>query len=213
MLKPIPSLVLAASLLGAATLVMQPAQAASLDLSTWDIIGDGVKAPSTATITNAFSDGNDDLTNLNLSGSNPVNPVDSLEAALGLQAGDLGPAAQEGSGIYTTLLVGVGDVLSFNWAIPVNNESSGNRAFAAIAGQIFDLDIAPNTSSPFSYTFNTSGSVRVGVGIVDLGDTLDSAQLQISNVDFTPVPSPAMLPGLIGVGLGMLRKRKQQSVQ
>lgn len=39
---------------------------------------------------------------------------------------------------------------------------------------------------------------------------IDSIELSGSNVQ--PIPTPALLPGLIGLGLGMFRKRKAQAV-
>jgi hypothetical protein len=51
----------------------------------------------------------------------------------------------------------------------------------------------------------------VGVGVVDQGNALQSSVLLISNADLTKaqaVPSPALLPAMVGFGLSLIRKRR-----
>ncbi len=212
MLKFIPSITVAAGLFALSGLASTSAQAASLNLSTWTPVGDVTRSINSATITNANSDQLDDATEaapttpviINVSNINPIAPG-SLETSLGLAEDSLGPRAQEGSGLHTNLTVGAGDIFSFNWS--TFSLDSRDRFFAVINGTISDL------SSPalFSHTFETAGTFRVGFGVVDQDEVLKSSVLAITNAELTPaaaIPSPALLPGMIGFGLSLIRKRR-----
>lgn len=188
-----------------------PAQAASLDLSTWTIYGDAVLSPNSATITNALADGTDDDINLNVSGSDPLD-VDTLETSLGLPPGTLGFDAQEGSAIGTLLSsINAGDVFSFDWSF--NDFDVLDFGFVTIDDTSttgLDLPVFNLTgSTPFSYTFAAGGNYRIAIGVIDQTDFIGSSVLNVSNAQLIPIPTPALLPGLIGLGLGVWRKRKE----
>jgi hypothetical protein len=208
-----------------AVALAHPAQAASLDLSTWGTFGD-IKATATqAQLTNAVNpasgSGSDDYDaalnpiNRNISGSNPVFvPPGVFEAFFVLPSGALGPNVIEGSVIQTVLDgVTAGDKLSFNWNFQTFDTVNIDRAFVAINNVI--NPIASNTattltgSSPFSYTFAGAGSYRVAIGVVDVGNAFSSSILTVNNANLTAVPTPALLPGLIALGLRMRAKRRQ----
>jgi hypothetical protein len=189
-----------------------PAQAASLDLRTWNQFGD-VQATTAAQakLTNAYSDGLDDAVNRNLSGNNPLLAF-QLESDLGLSsrtldlldtlAATLENSANEGSAIQTTFNnVRVGDRFSFNWSFDRVNP---DRAFIAINNTIFNL----TTNNPFSYAFTSAGNYRVAIGVVDVFEANDSSMLTVNNADFTAVPTPALLPGLIALGLRAAKRRR-----
>jgi hypothetical protein len=204
-----------------AVALAHPAQSASLDLSTWGTFGD-IKATATqAQLTNAVNPasgfGSDDYDaalnpiNRNISGSNPVYvPPGVFEAIFVLPSGALGSNVIEGS-VIQTVLDGVmaGDKLSFNWSLQTFDT---DRAFVAINNVI--NPIASNTattltgSSPFSYTFAGAGSYRVAIGVVDVGNAFSSSILTVNNANLTAVPTPALLPGLIALGLRVRAKRR-----
>lgn len=62
----------------------------------------------------------------------------------------------------------------------------------------------------FNFNFNRTDGFRLQFGP-------DSYNVGIDNVQYsataTPVPTPALLPGLVGLGLGVLRKRKAQEAE
>jgi hypothetical protein len=180
-------------------------QAASLDLSTWTPVGDVQLNQSQARISNAFSDGLDDSVNRNLSGVDPVS-VNVLENSLFLPLGILGDTAQEGSGL-NTILNGVmaDDVLSFDWSFQTFDSEFSDRAFFAVNNTIFNL----NTGNFFSYRFATPGNYRVAFGVVDVDDTLGSSILTVTNANIRPIPTPIMIPGLVAVGLKMLKNKRR----
>jgi hypothetical protein len=203
MLKFIPSISVAAALFTVSSLGATSAQAANLNFNNWSSMGDVTKSINSATLTNAAADGSDDASNLNKTGADPVNPG-LLDSSLGLFRDELDSTAQEGSDLYTDLIVGVDDVFTFKWS--VLNLDPNDRLFAAIDGKTFDLK-----GSAFSYTFATAGIFRVGVGVVDQNDFVNSSVLTITDASLskaTAVPSPALLPGMIGFGLSLMRKRR-----
>jgi hypothetical protein len=213
-----------AGLLGLSVLLAtSPAQA--LDLTTWTSTGDVVKAANQSTITNAFP-GDDGAINFNVSPTAPVS-TDVLESFLGLTQGALGATPQEGSAIKKSFTAQAGDQFSFDWNFLTNEPTTGGNpdfAFVTIGSGLNTLaTIANATTSPagiflrqtglssFNYTFNTAGTYTIGIGVVDNNDFIASSALQIGNADYKAVPTPALLPALVGFGVAALRKRKQDA--
>jgi len=213
-----------ASLLGLGMLLASaPAQA--LDLTTWTSTGDVSAATNQSTITNAFL-GDDGAINFNVSPNTPVS-TNALENFLGLAPGALGTTPQEGSAIKQTFTAQAGDQISFNWNFFTNEVTGGfpDYAFVTVNSAINTLATIANATTPsspfafqtgvnaFSYTFNTAGTYTIGIGVVDDTDVATSSALQIGNASSTAtvVPTPALLPGLIGFGVAALRKRKQNA--
>ncbi|MGB3404703.1 MAG: DVUA0089 family protein [Microcoleaceae cyanobacterium] len=117
----------------------------------------------------------------------------------GLGSGD----ATEGSAIAQTVTVSAGDQLSFDWNY-LTNEGSGSSItdFAFVSIESEDSQILANTLSPlnlsdtgifseetgygsFEYTFENGGTYTIGVGIVDVGDTVVSSGLLVDNFSFS----------------------------
>lgn len=205
-----------AGVLGFSTLTIAlPAQALNFSF-TGDVATNG----GITTITNAFNDGSDDNgVNFNVSRNNPVG-IGDLETALGVPQGTLDSNPTEGSAIFTDLLVNAGDTFSFNYNFFSNDTVNADYGFVTVLfgsdpAQLFKLASAPSPapgfSSSFSYSFAAAGSYQVGIDVVDVEDTVASLVLNVSDATLTPVPTPAMLPGLIGFGLTMLRKRKSEA--
>jgi hypothetical protein len=206
MVKFVPSIAVAVGLIALSELVATSAQAASLDFTDWTTAGDVSKGIGSATITNAKANNKDsDSSNLNFSFTNPLFPRELAEI-LGLPIDAPGSSAKEGSGIYTDLTVGAGDVFSFNWS--AFNADPRDRLFAAIGSNTFDLT---DSTVPYTYTFTSAGTFRVGAWVIDQDDAVKSSVLLISNADLTTaqaVPSPALLPAMVGFGLSLIRKRR-----
>ncbi|MBD2302711.1 PEP-CTERM sorting domain-containing protein [Nostoc sp. FACHB-190] len=195
--------------------VVSPSLAVSLDFSTWDKSGDVVAVPNQATLTNAVADGSDDFNNYNVSSSNPTY-ISDLETFLALNLGDLGLDATEGSAINRALNVLAGDVFSFDYSFLTYDTVSSDRAFVTISNSIIPL----TGSSPFSYTFATSGIYNIGIGIVDVDDTAGSSILSLTNASLTnpnaqPVPEPlTTLSSILASGFAVfLRRRYNTSKQ
>ncbi|NEQ87958.1 MAG: PEP-CTERM sorting domain-containing protein [Moorea sp. SIO2I5] len=156
-------------------------------------------------------------------------PVSDLETFLGLTAGSLATIPNlpnvgtptEGSAIQQTFTAHAGDVLSFDWNFLTNESTSSftpevfnDFSFVSIAKMVDGL---ADTNSPlfitsltrffqetgfqsFSYTFETSGSFSLGIGVFDEDDTAFSSGLLIDNIELTSVPEPASILGLLALG-------------
>jgi hypothetical protein len=180
--------------------VASPSYAANLDLSIWDSIGDVNVTPGQATL-------NSGTLNTALTGGG----VGSVEDFLGIPGGSLDPVgsffgATAGSAIKTTFTdVKAGAVFNFDWSF---SSSDSDSAFVTLN----DLVVPLTSGSNFSYVFSTAGNYNVGIGVVDVDDTLGASQLTLGNANFTQVPEPATTLGAIAaLGLGINIKRKFQN--
>jgi hypothetical protein len=186
--------------------VASPSYAVSLDLSTWNRIGDVTTNPSQAILNTG---GENTTTAPTGGGTNPLSLEDFLGLAPDKLINDLNPDAWQGSAIKNTLAVNAGDIFSFDWNF---SSSDDDIAFVTINNNITAL----TGSSPFSYTFATAGNYNIGIGVVDVLDAFNSSTLTVSNANLQPVPEPTTILGsltALGFGTGMLRRsRKKTSV-
>ncbi len=220
----VAGLATAVSVVGAA--IAPAANAASFDAASWSAIGDVRLSPAPITLT-TYGDATDDS---GLVGSFNVSPnlaVQNLDTFLGVVPGSLD--FQEGSGIKKTFDALEGDRLTFIWNF-LTNEGEPNGpvppkndfAFFVVNGVVVNPAIAQvidatQPSSPFfrqysgvfEYVFPSSGSYTVGLGIADFEDFSGTSAIEV-NSQYTPIPTPALLPGLVGLSLAALRKRKSE---
>lgn len=208
--------------------------AASIDLNNATQLGDVlIQSSNQAWLTNANSNGDDDINgNFNVSGDDPISSI-LLESTLGLDFFSLTSFAQtfEGSaGLILSLDVIAGDTLSFDWNFLTNQntpDANNDYAFVTIDDTIIRLadtnsDFIPGMSAPgtdvfseqtgiqsFSYIFDTTGTVNVGFGVIDIGDFVTSSALSVENVELTPIPEPLTILGAgTAISFGGFFKRK-----
>ncbi|NJN49177.1 MAG: PTPA-CTERM sorting domain-containing protein [Alkalinema sp. RL_2_19] len=101
------------------------------------------------------------------------------------------------------------------------------NAGVQVGSQLIDyLDANAGDSSVFFFGGIATGTaelfdeVQLISSINSTGDAIGIDQITVGTADqvtatadpVTPVPTPAMLPGLIGVGMAARRKRQQQAV-
>jgi hypothetical protein len=144
----------------------------------------------------------------------------------------------EGSAIKTTLAVEAGDVLTFDWNFltnSMNGDTSGlynDFAFVTIAekadklsdtfspfvGNVTGIDFEHQTGfKTFSYSFTTTGTYTLGIGVADVGDGASDSGLLVDNVLLSSTPIPSRVPeptSILGVltfgvfGIGLRRSRR-----
>ncbi len=175
----------------------------------------------------------------NFSGNSAVSTgfPPELETALGLPPGalDMSLQAFEGSAIVQTFTVEEGESISFSWNFLTNDsdfpfpfplEDSRDYAFVVLDGTITTL---ADTSSPLSdsstpfaqetgfQSFTSSplsaGVHTLGIGIVDIQDTVATSALVIDALQETSMstPEPTSKLGLLllfNLGAGFLLKRR-----
>lgn len=195
--------------------VASPSFAASVNLSNFTSSGDvGNVTPSQVTLTNALSDGSDDISNpnniVNVSGVEPTG-IGALETFLSVSQGFLGLDATEGSAIRTSTPLSflAGDIFSFDYNFVTNDNPGNDRAFVTIDSlPRFDL---VGSSGSFNYTFTTASNSNIGIGVVDgNNDFTVSSRLSVRNANIQPVPEPLTILGsAIAAGFGVMLKRKQ----
>ncbi len=192
-----------------------PAQAFSFN--TWTPYGDVTSSSNTATLTNAAPGGIDDGGIIrNVSGNAPQD-IFTLESNLGLSS-VLQDNPIEGSAIQISQLAQAGDSFSFNWLFTTYDPGNPafpirpDRGFVAINNGSSPVVtyLTPGSPSPFSYTFATAGNYTISIGVFDQDDVVNSSVLSVSNAQYIAVPTPALLPGLVGMGLATLRRHRGQ---
>lgn len=167
----------------------------------------------------------------NLTGVAPVETGLALETLIGAAPGAFDHGDEftyEGSAIWRTVNVNVGDILRFDWLLATNEvgvDARPDYAFLSVDGDITRIaSVADATSAPildfpadtgirsFEYMFTRGGAVQLAFGVVDVGDFGVTTALAIDNISITAVPEPEswalMLAGLIGVAGAARRARR-----
>jgi subtilisin family serine protease len=139
--------------------------------------------------------------------SNTIGAVSdaNLETFLGLTPGSLDGLgngnATEGSALKRTITVSAGDQLTFDWNFLTSEGTpSSFNDFAFISIGTTDSSTLASTNSSFvpsstifpsetgfgtfSHTFTTGGTYTLGLGVLDVADTIADSGLLIDNVSF-----------------------------
>lgn len=169
--------------------------------------------------------------------SNGTGAVSSanLESFLGLSAGSLDALGNgtttTGSGLSQSITANAGDVVTFQWDFLTNEDTpSTNNDFSfvsikslqTLADTNYPNFISSNTSflsetgfQTFSYTIPTAGTYKVGVGVVNVGDTSVESGLLVDNFVLTasavPEPGSLVLGGLGALGVLTIYNRRRRS--
>jgi len=179
--------------------------AIALNLTTFDIGGDATLDSATqATIRSGA------LSTLATGGG-----AGSLEEFLVLAPGafdTLFPNNFFGSAIKKSVLVTIGDVLTFNLNF---TKDANDGSFVTIGTDVFLLANATSTGT-YTYTFTTTGNVNLGIGVIDVDDATGESTLIITDADIAPVPfefeasGGLLVLGGLFLGKRYLRKSKEK---
>jgi hypothetical protein len=220
----------AAGLCGALTLglcaVATPVQAAAFSgLDTWDkySLPSGFNAYPSAT-NNSVELNTASTSNLD---KNTQSDPRTLQGFLGIPFLALDAAAgfpnfkvtYEGAAIQTTFDAEAGDTFSFDYALtrgfsPVFDAPLDDIGFFVANGIVTNL-VGTSDSGSFQYVIPSTGPLTLALGVVNVFNVEpEFSTLRITNAQFTPfappvtpIPTPALLPGLIGLGVAAARKR------
>lgn len=159
---------------------------------------------------------------LNVSGNGALdNWLGPLDDAAGVAPGGLaGGAAYEGSAAWQTFTVQAGDRLSLRYNLLTADGLSPDLAFVAFGGQAYTLATADQALLPtsgahqlgetgwqtWSFTFTQAGTVRLALGVADVGDASGTSTLRVDDVTVTPVPEPQAVL-MLAAGLGLIGGR------
>jgi len=204
-----------ASVVGMTMLSASPSQAAVLNgnfssgFNGWSTLGNTNASTGAAVLTTGASD------------------TSSIESFLGLASGTLsgiGTSPTFGSAIKQSFFATAGTVVSFDWLFQANDYLPFNDfSFVSLVPNGANLlsnvatvgDFGSSGLQSFSNTIGVTGNYTLGFGVLNAIDNGFNSSLTIDNVsgNVTPVPTPALLPGLIGLGVGVLRKRKAEAAK
>lgn len=174
-----------------ATAIAQPAHAANFSQGTCSLTD--VKAgPSLINASDCRNfDGNDN-------GFQAL--IDSAFGLTGNTWNLLGKSDQSGDPV-----VAPNGVQSGNWSLLSPTSVNSPFVVTVKASTFFSAYLFQGLTGVTSGTFNVAG-VTTG----NNGQHANLSHLSVFTSEPTAIPTPALLPGLIGLGLGVLRKRRQQ---
>lgn len=144
-----------------------------------------------------------------------------------LFGGDDGSGLQ-GNTLYGTTLAGsIASYVSFDWAYGSFDDATFDSfgiffgadpltaTFTSLAGGGIFGPPAPDNEGigtvPGTYTFLVNPGESFGFYVETADNLSGEGFVTISNFNVTPVPTPALLPGLIGMGVAALRKKRGEA--
>lgn len=102
-----------------------------------------------------------------------------------------------------------GNKVSFNADFGFRADSPGSEKQGIDLGEMYAVVFDGSYNNVITALQN--GNLRVGIHVQGIGGDGGPSDSFVNNP--TPVPTPALLPGLIGMGVAALRKRKQQEAK
>lgn len=196
---------------------LQPAQAAGFsgdyDLQYWDLgptqwyeVG-GAGVSSTCPMPGADCGGVDDRFAPDKAwvvGSNIYGGTNGGRPGVG-QPGSF----TSGTFLMTDLAGSLPSFVSFHWRYG-SYDSPGFDFFGVVVNNV--PTVLANASGQFgNYTFQVNPGDEFGFGVWSADSAYGAGYVEISNFNVTPVPTPALLPGLIGMGVAALRKKQGEA--
>lgn len=150
-----------------------------------------------------YAPANFTLTNNNADGS--VNTA-GAPASITLTGGDNGNGA--GTTRYLTTAAAAGAV-SFDW-LYTSTDSRGFDDFGYLLNGTF-TQLADTSGQTGFATFGVNAGDSFGFQVYTVDNILGRGSATITNFNGPVVPTPALLPGLIGMGVAAWRRRKAEA--
>lgn len=195
--------------------IANSAQAAAFSNNSWNFVGN--TNPATNPVTSVT------LTNdIDADPSAEIDPLTWQSILNGIgQFGTPDDDSTSASMLWQTFDASAGDTLSFNWLFSSQDTQQPDFGFFAVSQSlpnslatdaiVSQLQVAsggPIANNPYTYTFGTTGTYTIGIGVSNWLDDDAVSTLTLSNINYTAIPTPALLPGLVGVGIGVIRRQR-----
>lgn len=132
-------------------------------------------------------------------------------AQITLTGGD-SPGSGSGSTLYT-ILADKSGIFKFDWSYFTTD----------VGGPLYDPFVVINniqtqltdnfgsSSQLGSYSQFVAAGTQIGFGILTTDNILGSASVTVSDFEVAAIPTPALLPGLVGLGVAALRKKQKEA--
>jgi hypothetical protein len=165
--------------------------------------------------TDSYAPANFSLTNSNADGF--VN-TSGAPASISITGGDNGSSSFGSTKFFTT--AAAAGLVSFDWNYSTQDAQSFDPSFDPFGfnlnGVFTQLTNSFGAQSQFgTASFNVALGDTFGFEVQTIDNIFGRATVTISNFNAlapTPIPTPALLPGLIGMGVAALRQRKGEAL-
>jgi hypothetical protein len=189
--------------------VAMPTYAATIEnFNSWTSTGNVTNVGSGTATLSTGSPSTEALPSPNLQNFLGVTP-EALDRSLFEQA-------YQGSALRKTFNATAGDVLSFDlfYATTEPSITGSDYPFVIFNDQLSRLEnlIGSNQATNLKLTFSSTGNQSVAFGVVDINDVNFPSTLTFSNANYTPIPTPALLPGLVALGYGAFKRKQGKAV-
>lgn len=195
--------------------IANSAQAAAFSNNTWNFVGntDPTANPITdITLTNNVT-ATPPAEAITFLWQDPVNGIGRFGTDPDDDTTDNSTSA---SLIWQTFDAAAGDTLSFNWDFDTQDTQEADFGFFGVSqnggnatvNRLASALVGPIASNPYTYTFGSTGTYTIGIGVSNWTDDTNVSTLALSNINYTAIPTPALLPGLVGVGIGVIRRQR-----
>ena len=168
--------------------------------------GDAYIQRTSGTGTNAIFDNDELRVGRNPTGSNRDNPQGTVEFSF-FRNGSTSTVANIGYFAFLWVSPNATDQITFTTtgATQTFNIASLNDLLPS------NQDISVGTDTFIEFFVTNPNEIIRRVAFADTSSGTSATRFEIDNVTYQAIPTPAMLPGLIAMGLGALRKRKGES--
>lgn len=147
-----------------------------------------------------------DLTGWTQSGDTSFTGVDDFNPNSGNYAFYAGPVFSLGF-LSQALTTAVGQAYQFSYFLSNDDSSSDNYFETSLNGTTLFSQVMPEMPyTQYSFNFVGTGSDTIAFGFYNPPSFFD-----LDDVEVEAVPTPALLPGLIGLGVAAWRKRKGEA--
>jgi len=123
-----------------------------------------------------------------------------------------GPIGNSEPGILSIILNGNKNFFFNSVELSSNNTAGSQYRFQGFlkGGSVFDSIGSIGIENQFQRFDNAPSDIAIDELRISVTPGLKVSSFNVDNIDVAPIPTPALLPGLIGIGVAALRKKREQ---